>query len=169
MRAILISLACFLAGSAGYADSGDKVVAGQMIGGGRSAIAETVATAEKGSISSEIFASESASMMGLGINLLGFFIIVAGFAVVGWYLFRKGVLRKPGGSSEGKLKVVENRMLGNRQYLMVVEYEENKILLGVGPGKIDYLTTLSAYKAGFPQIEPQASEKVTLESLSQFQ
>ncbi len=54
-------------------------------------------------------------------------------------------------------------MLGNRQYLMVVEYEENKVLLGVGPGKIDYLTSLNGYRNEFPSIEPQVESAAVRE------
>jgi flagellar biogenesis protein FliO len=36
------------------------------------------------------------------------------------------------------------RPLGNRQFLLVVAYEETRILLGVTPGKIDYLCPLDA-------------------------
>ena len=79
-------------------------------------------------------------------------------AVAAWYLFKRGVLRKPFANKEGKLKVAESRMLGNRQYIMVVEYEDKKILLGVGPGKIDYLTSLDGYRNGFPNLEPQVDK-----------
>lgn len=41
------------------------------------------------------------------------------------------------------LRVAETHMLGNKQFLIVVEYEEQKLLLGVGPGMINYLTHLS--------------------------
>ena len=36
------------------------------------------------------------------------------------------------------------RSLGNRQFLLVVGYEEQRFLLGVTPGKIDYLCTLDS-------------------------
>jgi flagellar biogenesis protein FliO len=43
-----------------------------------------------------------------------------------------------------KLKVSEMRMLGNKQYLAVVEYEDSKILLGISPGLIQHLGHLDA-------------------------
>ena len=60
----------------------------------------------------------------------------------GYYLMR----RQPGfaGGAKGprKLVVSESRSLGNRQFLVVVEYESERVLLGVTPGKIDYLCPL---------------------------
>ncbi len=98
---------------------------------------------------------ESGSGVGMVVTILGYLIIIGGMCVAAWYLFKRGVIRKPFSSSDGKLKVSESRMLGNRQYIMVVEYEDKKILLGVGPGKIDYLTSLDGYKSDFPKIEPE--------------
>ncbi len=102
---------------------------------------------------------EGSSFMGMIATIIGFLIILGGMAVVAWYLFKRGVIRKPFASKEGKLKIAESRMLGNRQYIMVVEYEDNKILLGVGPGKIEYLTSLNGYRSNFPNLEPQIDKK----------
>jgi len=99
------------------------------------------------------------------VTILGYLIILGGLGVAAWYLFKRGVIRKPFSSSEGKLKVAESRMLGNRQYIMVVEYEEKKILLGVGPGKIDYLTSLDGYRSEFPKIEPEL-ERVSVQEMA---
>ena len=98
---------------------------------------------------------DNGSGVGMAVTILGYLVIIGGMCVAAWYLFKRGVIRKPFSSSEGKLKVAESRMLGNRQYIMVVEYEDKKILLGVGPGKIDYLTSLDGYKSDFPKIEPE--------------
>ncbi|RME71214.1 MAG: hypothetical protein D6781_04730 [Verrucomicrobia bacterium] len=84
------------------------------------------------------------------VGYLLFFGLLIGGGVL---LFKRGSLPKPFGKSEGKLRVLENRMLGNRQFLMVVEYEGAKMLLGVCPGRIDYLTPL----AGHPLAEAEAS------------
>lgn len=109
--------------------------------------------------------SEGGSGVGMAVTILGYLVIVGGMCVAAWYLFKRGVIRKPFSSSEGKLKVAESRMLGNRQYIMVVEYEDKKILLGVGPGKIDYLTSLDGYRSDFPKIEPEL-ERVSVKELA---
>jgi len=99
-----------------------------------------------------IFSGQKASSGAL-VTFAGYAVIIGAIAVVVWYFFKRGLLRKPFAKGEGKLKVAETRMLGNRQFIMVVEYEEQKILLGVGPGKIDYLTNLHSYRGDFPQID----------------
>lgn len=103
--------------------------------------------------------TEGGSSVGMVVTILGYIIILGGMGVAAWYLFKRGVIRKPFSSSEGKLKVAESRMLGNRQYIMVVEYEDKKILLGVGPGKIDYLTSLDGYRDGFPKLDSQMEQR----------
>ena len=102
--------------------------------------------------------SEGGSPIGMVVTILGYLLILGAMAVAAWYLFKRGVFRKPFSNKEGKLNIAESRMLGNRQYIMVVEYEDNKILLGVGPGKIDYLTSLQGYRNDFPKLEPEVSE-----------
>ncbi len=109
--------------------------------------------------------SESGSAAGMVVTILGYLVILAGLAVAVWFLFKRGVFRKTFANKEGKLKIAESRMLGNRQYIMVVEYEDNKILLGVGPGKIDYLTSLEGYQNDFPKLEPQL-EKASVQELA---
>lgn len=62
-----------------------------------------------------------------------------------WLLLKRGTLRRAFGKSEGRLQVLETKMLGNRQFLVVVEYDDAKLLLGVCPGRIDYLTPLAGH------------------------
>ncbi len=99
------------------------------------------------------------TVMGMLLSTLGYLLVLSGFAVAIWFCFKRGLLRKGSKNMGNKLNVLESRMLGNRQFLMVVEYEDNKVLLGVGPGKIDYLTSLSGYRNDFPTLEPQFSNK----------
>ncbi len=86
---------------------------------------------------------------GVGFGQAAGYIAVLGMLVGGaWLLVRRGSLPRPFSKSEGRLKVLETKMLGNRQFLMVVEYEEAKMLLGVCQGRIDYLTPLAPGMAG---------------------
>lgn len=67
----------------------------------------------------------------------------AAAGVGGWLVWRQrrtpqGVL----GRDARKLSVAETRSLGNRQYLVVADYEGRKFLLGVCPGRIDLLSPL---------------------------
>ena len=44
-----------------------------------------------------------------------------------------------------KLQIEETRPLGNRQYLIVANYDGKKLLLGVTPGQIQMLTELTGH------------------------
>lgn len=99
-----------------------------------------------------------------------FLIVLGGVALLLRNFARKGKLTlKPNMDGQG-LVVAETKALGNKQFLVVVEYGSQKILLGVGPGMINhlcYLTTpfedrepmkeehdFSREKAGLPPLPP---------------
>lgn len=67
-------------------------------------------------------------------------LLLAGLAV---YLLRAGwppgILRK---NALRKLQVSEIRPLGNRQFLVIAEYETTRLFLGVSQGRIDLLCHL---------------------------
>jgi flagellar protein FliO/FliZ len=69
---------------------------------------------------------------------------IACVAGAGWIYWRN---RSMGGSGPGrsvrKLTIAETRPLGNRQHLLVADYDGKKYLLGVCPGRIDLLTALN--------------------------
>ncbi len=83
--------------------------------------------------------SQTASMPGLGTSFVMLLALCAG----GVYVVRRQTGFLPVGKGQRKLVVSESRSLGNRQFLVVVEYENERVLLGVTPGKIDYLCPLS--------------------------
>lgn len=112
---------------------------------------------EKSSTAMQGLLSGDAASSGALVTLVGYSLIIGAVAVIVWFLFKRGFIRKPFVKGEGKLKIAETRMLGNRQFISVVEYEDQKILIGVGPGKIDYLTTLRSYSGEFPQMEGAAN------------
>jgi flagellar protein FliO/FliZ len=78
------------------------------------------------------------------LQLFVYFVLIVGLLVAGLYFTRSGFnsLHRRG-KGERKLVISEARTLGNRQFLVVAEYENRKMLLGVCPGRIDYLSTLS--------------------------
>ncbi len=82
-----------------------------------------------------------------------YFVLLLGFLAGGTYLLRNGfAIFQPKFKGERKLQISETRMLGNRQFLVVAEYEGRKMLLGVCPGRIDYLSTLVGAESEFPDI-----------------
>jgi len=71
----------------------------------------------------------------------------------GFYVMRNGFsFFQPKPRGPRKLDISETRMLGNRQFLIVAEYENRKMLIGVCPGRIEYLCTLSGAEPEFPQL-----------------
>jgi flagellar protein FliO/FliZ len=74
------------------------------------------------------------------------FVTVLGVLVLagagGWMLWR-GRKVNLGGKDQRLLAIDETRPLGNRQYLVVASYEGKKVLLGVCPGRIDLLASLT--------------------------
>jgi len=78
-------------------------------------------------------------------RLLGYITLLAALAGAAVYLIKFGIpLHRNRSKEERKLQVLEMRPLGNRQFLIVVGYEETRMLLGVTPGKIDYLCALDS-------------------------
>lgn len=76
-------------------------------------------------------------------NYLLIVLAAAAAATGGWMLWRQR--RTPGGIAgrdARKLTVAESRSLGNRQYLVVADYDGRKFLLGVCPGSISMLAPL---------------------------
>jgi flagellar biogenesis protein FliO len=84
------------------------------------------------------------SHTGDSVQIAVYFILIIALLAAGLYYTRTGFSGLNGkGKGERKLVVTETRTLGNRQFLVVAEYENRKMLLGVCPGRIDYLSTLS--------------------------
>ncbi len=95
--------------------------------------------------------------------LLGILVLLGAGVVV---LLKSGLVGglNIGSKTTRKLQIEETRMLGHRQYLLVAEYEGRKMLLGVCPGRIDYLCPLEVdAEEGvppieFPKIKPEVQE-----------
>lgn len=75
-------------------------------------------------------------------TLIGLALVAAG--VGGWLLWRQKNSPTRLGAKGQKLAIAETRSLGNRQYLVVADYDGRKFLLGVCPGRIEMLTPLGA-------------------------
>ena len=84
--------------------------------------------------------SNSISMLGYVVTIL--VLLAAGLAL----LFRGSLPMAFAAGSKGqrKLHIEETKSVGNRQYLLVAEYEGRRFLLGVCPGRIDYLSGLDS-------------------------
>ena len=76
------------------------------------------------------------------VMFTGYGVVLAVLGVGVFFALKRGGWRNVMKRSDGRLQVSETRMLGNRQFLMVVEYEESRLLVGVSPGRIELLTPL---------------------------
>lgn len=90
-----------------------------------------------------------------GLQVLVYLGLLGGLLALCFVVQRKGLsfFTKSGGSPR-KLQISESRMLAGRQFLIVAEYENKKVLIGVSPGRIDYLCNLSSApeESGFSSI-----------------
>ena len=81
-------------------------------------------------------------------RMLGYLTLFAALSGAGFYFVKFGLpLVRKNAASDRKLQILETRPLGNRQYLLVIGYEDSRMLLGVTPGKIDYLCPLDSSSA----------------------
>ena len=81
-------------------------------------------------------------------RMLGYLTLFAALAGAAVYFMKFGLpLARNGAALDRKLQILETRPLGNRQYLLVVGYEDSRMLIGVTPGKIDYLCPLDSPSA----------------------
>jgi flagellar protein FliO/FliZ len=80
---------------------------------------------------------------GSGIQLAIYLCLLVALLAGGSYFLKNGFsFLQPRNKGVRKLNVAETRMLGNRQFLVVAEYEGRKMLLGVCPGRIELLSEL---------------------------
>ena len=63
-------------------------------------------------------------------------------AAGGWMLWNRIRTRGPAALGGRQLAIAETKSLGNRQFLVVASYQNQKFLLGVCPGRIDLLSAL---------------------------
>jgi|694.fasta_scaffold66157_6 flagellar protein FliO/FliZ len=86
--------------------------------------------------------------------LAGLVVLIAG----GGWLLKNGIPSMQRNKGERKLNISETRGLGARQFLVVAEYDNRKMLIGVCPGRIEYLCTLSGAEPEFPKLAPEKPE-----------
>ncbi|MBI2516371.1 MAG: flagellar biosynthetic protein FliO [Opitutae bacterium] len=84
---------------------------------------------------------------GSGLNPLLLVLALGAAGAGGWLLWRQRTAPAGATGREArKLAIAESRSLGNRQYLVVADYDGKKFLLGVCPGRIDLLSPLEGEK-----------------------
>jgi flagellar protein FliO/FliZ len=98
----------------------------------------------------KVAAAPNGSMTVILVCLLG--------AAGGWMLWNRIRTRGPAALGGRQLAIAETKSLGNRQFLVVASYQDQKFLLGVCPGRIDLLSSLgTAPDAGTAPSAPKFS------------
>jgi flagellar protein FliO/FliZ len=88
------------------------------------------------------------NLSGSGMQLAVYLCLLIALLAGGSYFLKNGFnFLQPKSKGARKLNVAETRMLGNRQFLVVAEYEDRKMLLGVCPGRIELLSELGSKTA----------------------
>lgn len=72
--------------------------------------------------------------------LVVLFVLLIGCSIAVWFYIKRGAFPRLKGGDQ--LKILETRVLGGRQFLVVAQHGTQKFLLGVCPGRIDYLCPL---------------------------
>ncbi len=107
--------------------------------------AAAVAQGQSSASGSLFFSGAPAAGAGSMIQMLGYvlaIVMIVG-AVIAFFLRSGGLIGiRLGAKTNRKLQLQETWMLGHKQFLAVVDYEGRKMLLGVCPGRIDYLCPL---------------------------
>lgn len=68
--------------------------------------------------------------------------LLAGAIFLGWrYLRRARMPQRLTGQGEQQLRILETKSLGRQQYLVMIAARDREVLLGVGPGFINPLTS----------------------------
>ena len=90
---------------------------------------------------------QAPTLFGMISRIAVFLFILTGIGLAVVHYAKKGTISfgqlKPIGT-ENSLIILETKMLGSRQFLTVVEYNEQKMLLGVSPGRIEQLCFLES-------------------------
>jgi flagellar biogenesis protein FliO len=121
------------------------LMAGQLVAQSTDSEAEVFFPRTSADDSSEVNDTDRAVSPAGGstfVMFTGYGVVLAVLGVGVFFALKRGGWRNVMKRSDGRLQVSETRMLGNRQFLMVVEYEESRLLVGVSPGRIELLTPL---------------------------
>ena len=92
-------------------------------------------------------------------QLVGYFVALVALAGVGLFFMKRGWRIQGTRGGESQLHLLETKMLGNRQFLVVVKYQDNKMLLGVGPGQIQYLCSLDSADADMEELIRESQQR----------
>ncbi len=88
-----------------------------------------------------------------GLKTIAMLFIVLGILVLVLYIMKKFMSPKGKGKGELIIKVVSSLHLSPKERVEVIEISGERIVVGITPGNINFLTKLSRYKEGNGNIE----------------
>ena len=92
-------------------------------------------------------------LINTGIKTIAMLFIVLGVLVLVLYIMKKFMSPKGKGKGELIIKVVSSLYLSPKERVDVIEISGERIVVGITPGNINFLTKLSRYKEGDGNIE----------------
>ena len=85
-------------------------------------------------------------LINTGLKTMAMLFIVLGFLILVLYLVKKFILPKGKAKGDMLIKVLSTLHLSSKERVEVIEISGEKIVLGVAPGSISFLTKLSDIK-----------------------
>ncbi len=85
-------------------------------------------------------------LINTGLKTMAMLFIVLGFLILVLYLVKKFILPKGKAQGDMLIKVLSTLHLSSKERVEVIEISGEKIVLGVAPGSISFLTKLSDIK-----------------------
>ena len=92
-------------------------------------------------------------LINTGLKTIAMLFIVLGVLVLVLYIMKKFISPKGKGKGELIIKVVSSLYLSPKERVEVIEISGERIVVGVTPGNINFLTKLGHYKEGNGNIE----------------
>jgi len=92
-------------------------------------------------------------LVNTGIKTIAMLFIVLGVLVLVIYIMKKFMSPKGKGKGDLIIKIVSTLYLSPKERVEVIEISGERIVVGITPGNINFLTKLSRYKEGNGNIE----------------
>jgi flagellar protein FliO/FliZ len=103
------------------------------------------------------------SLISIGIRTAATLFIVLGLLVLVLYILKRFVFVKHAWKNDAHLRVISSLHVGSKARIEIIEIEGQKILLGITPENITFLTKVPDIKSEYRQQE-RRGEDVALKS-----
>jgi len=92
-------------------------------------------------------------LINTGLKTIAMLFIVLGILILVLYIMKKYMSPKGKGKGELIIKVVSSLHLSPKERIEVIEISGERIVVGITPGNINFLTKVPRYKEGNGNIE----------------